>query len=741
MRIHVLAAADYVVSGIIFVFAMYQFWLYYKRPERRECLLAGLLSFGILIYSVGRGMLYDYDRHEYSYFILRFAYLGLAIISHVFIPWASELIGIKLKRSCKLIKISFVISVSVLFFTDLVVPQSYSTIELSLVGRSLRLPVKGSLTSLYLAYCLISPIFSFIWLFIRRRDIEGSMGMYFIIGSSGWLSASFLNALISLRIWTNAPMYFLEYGFLFFAAFLFMRSINEHVRLLNEQESFRKLSERNFNSLLEASPLLICVIHKSQCIYANQALADLLGYKNTYELELMPIDDIFSLEDIDTYLQHEEKMLAKGHTRTIDRIHLQKQDGKTFSAKIKITPVNFNDKDATLIIGYDRTEEDTLKVHMMQMDRMVAIGTLAAGVGHEINNPLTFVAGNISTIVDDLRKIDKSLKNSLILTPIQNVIEEAIEALGEAQLGATRIRDIVTDLSNLSREPLDIKKVVDPNQMIESAVKLASNEIRHRATLIQDIKPIKCLRGNKVKLSQVILNLLVNAAHAIPKEKKDAKIYLRAFMIDEQIRIEIQDTGSGIDPAIANTIFEPFVTTKAMGVGTGLGLAISRQIIDDHQGTIEFETEVGKGTTFYINLPSIDDAYQTSTKFKAITKKTNLNIMLIDDEEMILRSLKRQLREHRITTHVDAHDAIDELRHSDENYDLILCDLMMPQLSGPDFYRKLQTFSPKLTKRVVFITGGVFSNDVRQFVDSLIHPPLIKPIDSKALDEVILNLE
>lgn len=242
---------------------------------------------------------------------------------------------------------------------------------------------------------------------------------------------------------------------------------------------------------------------------------------------------------------------------------------------------------------------------MMEADRMIAVGTLAAGVGHEINNPLTYVSGGIDFARRTLRELadDDALADA---EHVRRELAEVIEALEDASEGTGRVRDIARDLRTFARHEESQKvEPVDVVPIIELALDMAHHEIRHRATLVRDYADDAVAMGDESRLAQVFLNLVVNAAQAIelgPADENEIEVVTRRE--DDQIVIEIHDTGKGIRPEDRHIVFEPFRTTKPEGEGTGLGMAISRNIVQSLGGTIEFDSELGVRTVFTVRLPA-----------------------------------------------------------------------------------------------------------------------------------------
>jgi signal transduction histidine kinase len=252
-----------------------------------------------------------------------------------------------------------------------------------------------------------------------------------------------------------------------------------------------------------------------------------------------------------------------------------------------------------------RTAEVALQrseARLVVADRFASLGRLAAGVAHEINNPLAYVGSNCSHAIKELqRALDPSCSEDAWRAGLLR----ATEALQEACHGSERVRVIVQDLKALSRSDPGAPGPVDLIKIIESSIKIASNEIRDRAELVKEIEPdLPCVSGSASRVGQVLLNLLINAAQAIePGAAGRNRICLRAQRRGSRVVIEVSDTGAGIPRELQERIFEPFFTTKPVGVGTGLGLAICHSVVSQMGGELTVESEPGKGSLFRVALP------------------------------------------------------------------------------------------------------------------------------------------
>jgi PAS domain S-box-containing protein len=244
----------------------------------------------------------------------------------------------------------------------------------------------------------------------------------------------------------------------------------------------------------------------------------------------------------------------------------------------------------------DVTEKRLVEARIILGERLASVGTLAAGVAHEINNPLAYVSMNLELILEEVRSIGGASPSGRM--------RELEELTREARHGAERVRKIVSGLKAFSRADSERRAIHDVHQVIDLALNMSFNEIRHRARLVKDYGEPPPVEADESRLGQVFVNLLVNAAQAIPEgqaDRNEIRIVTRAE--DERALIEVHDSGTGIPADVLGRIFDPFFTTKPVGVGTGLGLSISHSIVTALGGEITVHSELGKGTTFRVALP------------------------------------------------------------------------------------------------------------------------------------------
>ena len=405
-------------------------------------------------------------------------------------------------------------------------------------------------------------------------------------------------------------------------------------------------------------------------------------------------------------------------------------------------PVDYD----TLIATIDRLlverEHRELQARLAQTDRLTSLGTLAVGVAHEINNPLAYVLLNLGYVAEELPKLLKREPR-----PNGERASEVFLALEHAREGAERIRNTVRSLQTFSRPENESRKPLRLELLLDATLPLVANEIRHRARLIKDYRSVPEVMANEARLGQVFLNLLLNAVQALPEARPDNNeihLVLRSPSPD-RVSVEVRDNGVGIPSEVRGRIFEPFFTTKPVGIGTGLGLTICHGIVTSLGGTLSFESEAGKGTVFRVDLPAAVCTIGASAVANASGVASEPpskgaprgRILVVDDEPIVCFSLERLLStEGEVVALTSAHQALASIR-AGERFDVIICDLMMPEMDAPVLHDELCKIAPAQAERMVFVTGGAFTLRAREFLESVPNPRLGKPFDVEALLELV----
>ncbi len=387
-----------------------------------------------------------------------------------------------------------------------------------------------------------------------------------------------------------------------------------------------------------------------------------------------------------------------------------------------------------IAVRRDVTESNARQRQDLLADRLLTVGQLAAGVAHEINNPLSYVSANLGYLQE---LVTEALA---LATPVLR--EEVLTTIADMQHGAARICNIVRELQTFSTSTDPYLGPVDASVVLQSTLKLLDNEIRHRAQLRTEIAPLPVVWAERARLSQVFLNLLLNAIQSLPEGHSAChEIVARAASDDavQQIVVEISDTGSGIASEDLPRIFDPFFTTRPVGQGTGLGLSVAHSIVTSMRGTLAVSSQRGAGTRVTVRLPRAPVQPEApASRASGDSVVRGGQILAIDDESGVLRAIQRILRHYDVDVCESSVDALALLE--ERNFDLIFCDLMMPQVTGMELFAEVVASRPDLRERFVFITGGAFTEGAAQFVKEVGRPTVEKPFGVRELRALVASM-
>jgi signal transduction histidine kinase len=375
-----------------------------------------------------------------------------------------------------------------------------------------------------------------------------------------------------------------------------------------------------------------------------------------------------------------------------------------------------------------KRDRAAVREQLVVAERMATVGNLAAGLVHEINNPLSALLFNLEYIADSLARESGGGLTAAEVRGLQQPLAEAREACG-------LVMAIAADVKMFARRVEPQHRAVSLAEVVDSAARLARMEMRRRARFVREFAEVPLVRGDRARLAQVFLNLILNAAQAIPEGRPDAN-QIRAVLRSAgpgQVVLEISDTGSGIPPEVLARLQRDLAFTTKGDKGTGLGLTICRRILDDLGGSLEMESQPGKGTTVRVYLPAERERVAVSAPEVAAPVQRS-SILVVDDDPMILRAIERALLPRHDPTCVQhARDALALIGRPDLRFDAVVCDLMLPGMSGMDFHAELEQLAPRLAAATLFLTNVGYSDRARSFLSS--HPQafLEKPFQTDQL--------
>ena len=482
-------------------------------------------------------------------------------------------------------------------------------------------------------------------------------------------------------------------------------------------------SRRDFRAVIDSVPNGVLIHRAGVILYTNPSWSTTLGF-DSVGLRLADLVVPSARDGFDALIVPNAE---RGTTRP--EVQFVCADGHVVTLELfPAKDVDFDGRTSSVLVAHDVTEKKDLHAKATIAERMASIGTIAAGVAHEINNPLTYVTDNV-------RRLNEALSSHASTLPRAELAQMAAEAAS----GTERVEVIVRDLKTFARAQPDVVGPLDICAILESTSRIAVSEIRQRARLVQDFDAVPLALGNASRLGQVFLNLLINAAHAIPEghvEENEIRIVARG--VGEQVSIEVRDTGAGIAPENLSRIFEPFFTTKPLGVGTGLGLTVCHKIVTSMGGEIVIESIVGQGTTVRVLLPRAKGALQPKRSMRPSVSPARgpRRILVVDDEPLVAKALTRTLRGNDVTVATSGDEALAALESA--TFDLVFCDLMMPGMSGMELFERVP---PEVRPSFIFATGGAFTPRAQQFLATVPNRTIDKPFDAKLIRQIVADLD
>jgi PAS domain S-box-containing protein len=501
-------------------------------------------------------------------------------------------------------------------------------------------------------------------------------------------------------------------------------------------------SEASLRSVLHASPDGIIVHSEGRFRFVNPAAVAQLGLAPDTDILGQAIYDRIKPEQVALVRERIETMVRTGQPAPAHDLHFVRADGEAFVGEVASIPGTFAGAPAIISIIRDVGEQRRMQSQLFLADRLATVGTLAVGVAHEINNPLSWVMGNLGLLADEfdaqVRLRERPGHDPALVAASRARVRDL---LARAQEGTERVRRIVRDLGRFARFEDGDHQAVDIHALLDSTLEIADVQLRHRARLVRDYQGRGDVRGSEARLGQVFLNLLVNASQAIePGSPGRHRVEIgTADLPDGRIEVWIRDTGCGMPERVRQRIFEPFYTTKRAGEGTGIGLAISHSIVSAAGGEIVVESEPDVGSCFRVRLLRAEDEIPSrpaaALRDRAIGGRSPVaRVLVVDDEPLIREMVCDALAAHEVTAVATGQAAIAEIIKQD--WDLILCDMILPESSGLEVFRELAQLRPEAANRLVFMTGGDASGRAPRLPNGARVRRLEKPFSIKRLREL-----
>jgi two-component system, cell cycle sensor histidine kinase and response regulator CckA len=484
---------------------------------------------------------------------------------------------------------------------------------------------------------------------------------------------------------------------------------------------------------------VIGVDHQFRVYFLSSVALDLLGVREEDALA-RPFGEVLRVPDGHELVRSLRECFEHG-TSTRQPITVELGEN---TLRVTIAVLGSPDEPKAVVIARDITDLKAaeqarlaMDARMHQADKMASLGRLIASVSHEINNPLAAVLSNLRVLKDDVA-VGKSARESGAAGPAFDTASEMPTIVEESIQAAERIQNIVAHML-LFVHPNDRRgEPTTVEALLEEHLSLVMNEVRFKATIERKYGKTPELIVDRTLLSQAFVNVILNAAQAIHGNDPSRHfIRIETRSTSDGVVVEISNSGLPIPKNVLSKIFQPFFTTKPVGDGVGLGLSIAYDVVRRHGGNIEAFSEPGSPTMFRIWLP-LDTGLAPSSRSDAPEPSPTrpCRLLLIDDDRLVRNGLRRVLeRHHDVEVAADGRRALELIEA--QPFDVVVCDLIMPEMSGMELFETVRRSNPDQAARFVFVTGGTNSPEARDFLLNVPHPRVYKPVRAEDLVSVI----
>jgi PAS domain S-box-containing protein len=498
------------------------------------------------------------------------------------------------------------------------------------------------------------------------------------------------------------------------------------------EEQLRR-SEARSRRLLDQAPEAIWVLDRDRVLYANEVCLSLFGYAPGTDYATFNPHEILHPDDVPLFEKRAFAMLALRQPVPPCEYRVRRQGGQAMVIEVSSVAGEFEGRPAIFSFGRDVTSRRQAELRRLQADRLGALGLLAGGMAHAINNPLTYVLLNLDHVALRLPR----------LAAESTLLSEVLVRLTEARDGAERVANVVRQMRALSRTEDQEQGQVNLREVVKTAAGMVGHEIRHRGTLHVELADVPPVFANAARLEQVFLNLLVYVARSLA-EKDGGQVHLRLFCADRtQAVVELTHDGPPIDPRVRQQALELFPGVDEDPQQLASGLSLCNGILRSIGGTMQIETSPEGATTFRVVLPidtrevALPEPPPRKDSEPPAAMGFRARVMVVDDDAGVIEALRVMLEdEHDVTCVASGRDALRHLLRA-EQYDVVFCDLMMPEVSGMDLFEALRLNRPGSERSLVFMTGGAFTQDAVRFLQHVPNPRLDKPFDMRTLSKLL----
>ncbi len=462
-------------------------------------------------------------------------------------------------------------------------------------------------------------------------------------------------------------------------------------------------SEERLRLLIEASPVGIMIAQHGMYTYVNPAFVAMFGCEDATDLVGQPIGSVLAPEDRQLFTERVlSYVTSDGGPSSYHQLKGQRRPEGTVDLAVWLTSFAHGGTPALLGFFVDVSEERALKALLLQAQKMEALGTLAGGIAHDFNNILYAIIGYTELTLDEMPPGSKAHSN-----------------LGQVLVAAHRAKDVVTQILAFSRQGEEERKPVDISPIVKETIKFMRASIPATIQIRRNVAgDVGTVMADPTQIHQVLMNLCTNAAHSMREIGGELVVSLSQVCQEEGItvacgdivpgshlRLAVSDTGTGMPPEVVERIFEPYFTTKKAGEGTGLGLSVVHGIVRSHGGDIVVHSEPGKGTTFEVFLPLIQEEVEQEVEDTEDLPTGHERVLLVDDEQALALMGKQMLESvgYTVETRTSSVEALELFRMKPGHFDLVVTDLTMPNLTGRELAREIKALRPDMP--IVLCTG------------------------------------
>lgn len=485
-------------------------------------------------------------------------------------------------------------------------------------------------------------------------------------------------------------------------------------------------------------------------VEVNAQATELLGYSRE-ELCRMTGRHLHPPEDGDLVTEMGRELVQRGSVFR-PAVRLQHKSGSHLWAELRSRAYEADGRklyvtfvrDVSAIIVREQELSDAYQtlneaeLQLLHTSRLAALGQLATGIAHEVNNPAATLLSCQEALLADLGQLRSILVDGICPDPthqhsVEDLITNAQSAVKDSLESIHRIASVVNNLRGYAAIDAQAISQVDVNDVVHVALSLARPELKAVRSVRVSLRAHRTLPADNNKLGQVVVNLLLNAAYAV-RNTSDSEILVETEDNGEGLIIRVSDNGEGIPPSLRSRVFDPFFTTKPASVGTGLGLSVATDIVTKHRGHLSLVDSVLGGSSFEVYLPC-ETGFSLRPKAPKELPARACRVLIVDDEPTLVRAYRRLLsKSHQVVGAFGGDEALAILAR-DDDFDLILCDLMMPRVDGAAVYRHLSRWQPHLVPQLLFCTGGPTTPECRQFLAETQVDVVIKPVTQEVLLE------